>query len=231
MNAHFATTRWSLVRSASAAPEPRREALSELYQLYWRPICDYLRRMGISETEAEDVAQDFFLNFFESRSLDRADEGQGRFRAYLLGALRHHVQKVHRKASAKKRGGGKIALSLEAVDQENATPDADHARLFDLEWAQTVVSHSMTRLEKETQQQGIDADLTTALVNGDATVPQREIAAQLGITVTALKTRVFRMRRRFRELLREEVQRTVANDVELEAELVYISEILGGPSA
>lgn len=230
MNAHFATTRWSLVRSASSSPEPRREALSELYTLYWRPICDYLRRMGISESEVEDVAQDFFIGFFESQSLDRADSAHGRFRAYLVGALHHHVQKLRRKASAQKRGGGKVALPLDALDQA-APHEADHARLFDLEWAQTMMAHSMARLERETSEQGMDATQTSALIHGDGAMPQREMAARLGISVTAMKTRVFRLRRRFREILREEVGRTVANAVELEGEMAYLSEILGGPAA
>lgn len=186
--------------------------------------------MGIAEAEVEDVAQDFFIGFFESQSLDRADSEHGRFRAYLVGALRHHVQKQWRKASAQKRGGGKVALPLDELDQE-ASHEADHARLFDLEWAQTMMAHSMARLGREMSEQGMDATQTSALIHGDAALPQREIAARLGISVTAMKTRVFRLRRRFREILREEVSRTVANAAELEGEMAYLSEILGGPVA
>jgi len=231
MNPSFATTRWSLVRDASSTAQQRKQALSELYTLYWRPICDYLRRMGITQTEVEDLAQDFFLQFFDSGALDRANEGYGRFRAYLLGALRHHVQKLRRKAGTQKRGGGLVAVSLDIAERENPSIEADYARLFDLEWAQTVVAHSMTRLEQEIRTQTMDRTLAKALIEGNAEGSQQEIAQQLGISVTALKTRIFRLRRRFREILREEVARTVSDESELDGELTYLTQLVGGPTA
>lgn len=230
MNAHFATTRWSLVRSAASGAEQRSEALSELYTLYWKPICDYIRRIGVHETEVEDVAQDFFIGFFEGQTLHRADREVGKFRAYLAGALWHYVQKVWRKAGRQKRGGGKELVPLQNVEQ-SAAQEEDPARLFDLEWAQTVVAHSMRRLEKENLAQGLDAATTDILIQGNAGVSQKETAAQMGISVTALKTRVFRTRRRFRVILREEVGRTVSSESDLEDELAYLLQILGGPAA
>lgn len=226
MNPNFATTRWSLVQSAATEADLRRQALAELYQLYWHPICNYLKRMDVAEADVEDLAQEFFLDFFKSPTMHRANPKVGRFRTYLLGALHHHVLKFRRKASAQKRGGGRTPISLEVVALQSATPDPDLARDFDREWAQTMVSHSMTRLEREALEQGLEPELTNRLVHGDSNLTQQQIASHLGITVVALKTRVFRLRRRFREILREEVSRTVIDESETDNELAYLSQIL-----
>lgn len=226
MNPNFATTRWSLVQSAAAEADLRRKALTELYQLYWHPICNYLKRMQVAENDVEDFAQEFFLDFFKSPTMDRANPEVGRFRTYLLGALYHHVLKKQRKARAQKRGGGRTTLSLDMVDFQLSEPDPLHVRDFDREWAQTMVDHSMARLEQEAREQGLEPSMTHTLVLGDSDLTQQQLAEQLGITVVALRTRVFRLRRRFREILREEVARTVCDESETDHELAYLSQIL-----
>jgi RNA polymerase sigma-70 factor (ECF subfamily) len=225
---HFATTRWSVVHNAALPQQRRQQALDEMYRTYFRPLCGLLVRDGVPAADAEDVAQEFFLQFFQSKALAGADPARGRFRSFLMGAVRHHVLKWHRRAAAQKRGGGAAHLPL--VEDDLPPVDGRHedetTRWFDREWARTLFGHSLKRLEQENEASGLAAGMVHRLVLGEGEGLQQDQAASLGLTPTALKTRVFRLRRRLREIVREEVRFTVSSEADLEAELEYLSGII-----
>ncbi|HSJ04167.1 MAG: RNA polymerase sigma factor [Verrucomicrobium sp.] len=234
MTSRFSTTRWSVIRHAAMPEQRRRAALEEIYRAYWKPICRYLGLLGVPADEAEDAAQDFFLQFFDSPALRTADPAQGRFRAYLIGALKRHVQKRHRHATAQKRGGGLAVMPLLDTDLPEATDREDEvARSFDQEWAHALFGLSLQRLDREITASGHTypavpgPEEVVRLLLGGSEESQDTAAQRLGLTTTALKTRLFRWRRRLGEILREEVSRTLSDDGELEAELAYLSGLVG----
>lgn len=227
MSAPLATTRWSVIKNIQASPSSRKDALAELYRIYWAPICGHLRRLGIAADEVEDTAQDFFLNFFDGGSLDRADRDRGRFRSYLLGALRfhagHHFRKQNSKVTTTMRGHGNAEELSEPLEAGDLT------RNFDVEWARAWFAKSLARFAAEVEQQDREplSDSLRALVLGNETQPRHEVATSLGLTTGALASRVHRLRRRFREILRDEALRTVNDEWEADAELRYLLGVLG----
>jgi RNA polymerase sigma-70 factor (ECF subfamily) len=222
----FGTTHWSVIAAASG-PD-RRRALERLYKAYWTPLCGYARRHAVPEDEVEDVVQEFVIGLFESDALRRADPQLGRFRSYLLGALRNFLLRRVTRQMTQKRGGGRDALPLDHAD-EIAEPLPEVEKLFDQEWAEALFSLGLSRLSEETYRQEfatIDRQWEQ-LIFGFNETPYPELAAQWGISVSGLKTRVFRLRRRFREILREEVSRTVSDDLEVDDEMRYLCAVLG----
>jgi RNA polymerase sigma-70 factor (ECF subfamily) len=220
----FPATHWTLIAAASG-PE-RNSALSRLYKTYWAPMCMQARRFGVPEAEVEDVTQELFVSLFRSGSVERADRGRGRFRSYLLGALRNHLGHRRAREHTLKRGNGQAALPLD--DHELVQPPAD-AREFDAEWAHALLGESLRRFQSEEQhsaESGASFAVLGGTALGDDELPCEEAARRLGITVPAVKSRVFRMRQRFHDIVREEVRRTVANDAECDDELRHLSAVL-----
>lgn len=226
----FPTTRIELIRAASDPSGPRaREALSSVCQAYWYPIYAYLRRVGHSHEAAEDLTQGFFARLLEKRYLDGFESERGRFRSYLLTALKHFVSHERDRERAQKRGGAVDILPLEATlgsaerryrlePHDDLTPD----RLFERQWALAVLSQVERHLEEEELAGGRGdrfSRLKVFLVGGERDVRYEALAAELSTSEGALKVAVHRLRRRFRELLREEVARTVGSTDEVGDEL------------
>lgn len=220
----FPATHWTLIAAASG-PE-RDSALDRLYRTYWVPMCAQARRCGVPEAEVEDVTQELFVSLFRSGSVERADPHRGRFRSYLLGALRHHLS--HRRAheTALKRGGGHEPLPMESHDL--AHPPAD-ARDFDAEWARALLAEALRRFQHE-EEHSDESRASYAVLGpcalGDGEWSCEDVARRLGITVPAVKSRVFRLRRRFHEIVREEVRRTVPGEAECDDELRHLCAVL-----
>ncbi|HEX7086805.1 MAG TPA: sigma-70 family RNA polymerase sigma factor [Vicinamibacterales bacterium] len=224
----FATTRWSLVCAAGREDAQARAALAALCETYWYPLYAFLRRRGCSREEAEDVTQAFFARLLERGWVRSADRDRGRFRTFLLTALSRFLAKERDKLRAEKRGGGRVRLSLdfdagetryklEPADEQ--TPD----RLFERRWALTVLDRALARLEEE---HGDDparaakfAALKPLMTAADAASPYAEVAATLGMTEGAVKVAVHRLRKRYKELLRDEVAQTVGAPAAVEQEL------------
>ena len=211
----FPPTHWTLI-VASSGPS-RDAALTRLYEIYWPPLCAQARRLGVGADEAEDVVQEFFIGLFGSGSLQRADPGSGRFRSYLIGALKNQLGNRRAKLHAQKRGGGQAALSLDGVDAPVLTDDCE----FDSEWARALIGEAMRRF---TAEHPGDPLCTRAV--GDEDASNTDVAAQLRITPAAVKSRVFRLRQRFRQIVREEVLRTVADERECDDELRHLCAVL-----
>jgi RNA polymerase sigma factor (sigma-70 family) len=217
----FRTTRWTLVRAAGGAPESeKRAALETLCSTYWPPVYAFVRRQGATPVLAEDLTQAFFARLLEKDDLRLADPERGRFRSFLLGALRHFLSNEDERERALKRGGGRATLSLDAtalqgvervLDLEPAatlTPE----REFERAWAGAVLARARARLAEEQSQAGKHAQwqaLEPHLSSSDERGHGSDLAQRLGISENAVRVALHRLRRRFGELVRDEVRETV----------------------
>jgi DNA-directed RNA polymerase specialized sigma24 family protein len=240
-NELFASTRWTMVLEAgdSAAPSVQaRSALSELCQIYWRPLYVFLRKQGFGSDEAQDLTQGFFAHLIESRAYARADREKGRFRSFLLGALKHFVGDFRDRGRALKRGGGMILQNLDETTIAQA--EAQMARtakwqadeVYDREWAASLLRQALNRLTQEWALAG-KTELFDYLkpylssTEGSATIPYEEIAQQSHRPVTTLRSDLARLRARYRSILREEVRDTVLDPADVDDELRYFCHVVG----
>ena len=228
----FATTRWSLVL---AVGEQRpsgdaREALTTLCETYWYPLYAFLRARGHSPADAEDLTQAFFALLLEKQVIRLADPARGRFRSFLLKSLQHFAANVHARNTAGKRGGGVPPLSLELDQAEGrfrleVSSDETPERTFDRQWALTLLDRVMSRMKADALQKNKQHEFEAlkAYLTGDE--PQRsysETASALGISEGAVKVAVHRLRRKFRDVVRDEISQTVSSPAEIEDELRYL---------
>ena len=233
----FATTRWTLVLSARGESAEAQVALSQLCEAYWMPVFRFVRRSNYSDDAARDLTQDFFAQILARHGLDQVEPGRGRFRSYLLGAVKHFLADRQDHANAAKRGGGQEAVPLELKQQTHttaslqiidpATPVSD--AFFDRQWALNVIDRSLKALEAELITAGKDkyfATLKPWLADEDGALSQSEAAGQLGLTEGAAKVAIHRLRKRFRELVKLEIAATVDQPVSVQEELRYLLEVL-----
>ena len=234
--AGFAATRWTLVLAASrGCATPRAaEAMAELCRVYWYPLYAYVRRRGHDTHEAEDLTQEFFLRLLAKDSLASVDREKGKFRAFLLASLKNFLANQWDRRQAKKRGGGQTVLPLDTLDAEsryrlepshNLTPE----RLFERQWAMTVLDQVLARLQAEFAaggKQTLFDRLKQFLTAARGSVGYAPIAAELNMSEGAVKVAVHRLRRRYRELLRDEIAQTVANPEEIDEEIRYLLSCL-----
>ena len=233
--ARFLTTRWSLVRGARGSSADARAALEELCRIYWYPLYAYVRRGGTAPEDARDLVQGFFASFLALNSLERLGEEGGRFRSYLLGALRHHVANERERSQALKRGGGEVPLPLEldGAEERYAREPADATTpesLFERKWALAVLERVLARLAAEQAEKGRGAvfeRLRPFLVASDAEEPLAEAARALGLSENAARVAVHRLRARYRDLLLTEVAQTVDRPQDVEDELGRLLASLG----
>jgi RNA polymerase sigma-70 factor (ECF subfamily) len=237
----FATTRWSLVLRSKGGSEPARIALGELCAAYWNPVNAFIRQRRANDDEARDLTQEFFARLLAGRGVAGADPARGRFRSFLLGAVRHFLSDMSDHARAAKRGGGAVPDCLQCEEggegEEGAPiPDpgtpmsADDPR-FDREWAVSVVNRALTALEKDQQTEGrseAHAVLKPWLLGDVEGLTQAAAAERLGWTENAVRVAVHRLRRRFRDLVRAEIAQTVDGEAAVQEELRYLLEVLVG---
>ena len=232
---NFAATRWSVVLAARQpeASAQSREALETLCRHYWQPLYAFVRRQGHSPQDAQDLTQDFFALLLEKHYLGDVDPQKGKFRSFLLAALKHFLANEWDKRRAQKRGGGKTAVSIDiaAAETSCASALATHEsadRLYDRRWAMTLLERTMERLEREHQSKAKAFErLRPTLVGDRNSIPYAQIARELDSTEGAVKVAVHRLRQRYREILREEIADTVASKSEVEDELRYLFSALG----
>jgi RNA polymerase sigma factor (sigma-70 family) len=235
----FRTTRWSAVlRAAHGTSRDSAEALETLCRTYWYPLYAFVRRSGRTPEQAEDITQEFFSRLVSGKDLAQVSPDKGRFRSFLLGALKNLLANEWRDANRIKRGGGREIVAwdhLEAEERYNLEPagDATPEAFFDRGWAQTVVAQVLARLEAEMTQDGL-ADrfaLLGPFLNAESAGGYGEVPARLGLSEGAVKTAVHRMRRRYAELIREEISQTVASPDEVEAEIRHLVAAFAGEKA
>jgi RNA polymerase sigma-70 factor (ECF subfamily) len=235
--ARFATTHWSVVLATHADdPARARDALEKLCAVYWYPLYAFLRRRGHQPADAEDLVQGFIAHLLERGFFQAADPDKGRFRSYLLASLNHFVADAADRAGRLKRGAGGPLLSLDAVGAERryALEPADPCnpeQLFERRWALTLLDTVLQRLETEAAESGranLFGQIKGVLLGDRGGVPYAELAPQLGLSEAALTMTVHRLRRRYRELVREEIAHTVSRPAEIEEEMRHLFQVLGG---
>src|SRR6266566_4691916 len=239
--AQFTTTHWSVVVAAGDSSAPTAQpALEQLCRAYWYPLYAFLRRLGHSSTDAQDLTQGFFAYLLKRRLVARANPQAGRFRSFLLASLKHFLAHEHERATALKRGGGQTVLSLDQFDPEeryamepsdNATPEA----IYDQRWARQQVENALRRLRADYASAGRGPliDLLKDYVWGDKNaLTLAQIATQIDLTEEAVKKAVQRLRQRFRDCLRAEVAQTVATPDQIDDELRHLRATLSaaGPT-
>ena len=233
----FRTTQWSLVVEAGGDGRAARPALEALCHAYWYPLYAFVRRRGYDAHQAQDLTQAFFASLLEKESIKQADPGRGKFRTFLLGALKHFLANDWRDQNRLKRGGGTEIFSWDGLDPEQryalepADTDTPEA-LFDRRWAKAVVSAALDRLAAEMGQEGTAdrfATLKRFLQGDDVADSYTAAADRLGLSAAATKSAIFRLRRRYGQLIREEVARTVADPAEVAAEIQHLIALLGRP--
>lgn len=232
----FGTTHWSIVLAAQSPDLPEsREALENLCRCYWYPLYAFVRRRGHPAHEAQDLTQEFFATLLEKDYLEAADRERGRFRTFLLTAVSRFLSKQLDRSRAAKRGGGKKVLSIDISSGEERyhREPADTwtaERLFERRWALTLLESVLARLAERYVAEG-KADLFERLrdyITGDSSASYADTAAAAGMTEGAVKVAVHRLRRRYRDMLRQEIAATVGSPDEVDDELERLFEALGG---
>ncbi len=236
-NAPFPTTRWSRVLAAGDRNDPSaREALAELCEDYWYPLYAFARRKGHPPEQAADIVQGTFLTLLNRDGLAAVAPERGRFRSFLLAVCAHHVADCCDRDLAAKRGGGRVAVSFDRLAAEGryASEPVDTMtaeRLFERRWATSLLEHAVARLEAESTAAGkgvLTSRLLRTLTGRRGEVRFAAIAAELGMTEGAVKTAALRLRKRYGEILREEIARTVADPADVEEEVRDLFAALGG---
>ena len=225
----FETTHWSVVLAAGGETESAsaRTALETLCRTYWFPLFTYVRRQGYSSPDAQDLVQGFFARLLARKDLQSVRPDRGRFRSYLLGALKNFLVNDWKRNGAEKRGGGQVPIPLaDLVDaRSEALIEADRRspdQCFDHAWAVALLSRVLQQLRQEYAADGRTRQFESLqpFISGEADArPQAEIAAELGMSEGAVKQAVFRVRQRYQKLLRAEVAHTVATLGDVEEEL------------
>lgn len=233
MAGHFPTTRWSVVLGAAQGSEAPRRALHELCAAYWRPLYAFVRRDGMSAEDAEDAVQGFLSSLLTGNAIAGVDRERGRFRSYLLGALRHFLANERARAGAQRRGGGHAPLPLtfesdeaEVEIPDDRTPEGAYAYV----WAMEILGRTRKRLEQRYAAEGRAAlfeALEPFLLDGDAP-RHRELAARLSMTEAHTRVAVHRLRTAFGAALREEVADTVPSAAEIDDELRAVIDAIRG---
>lgn len=221
--------------AAGDAGSPQaREALERLCRAYWYPLYAYVRRKGYDAPDAQDLTQSFFARLLEKDYLSAADRKKGRFRSFLLGSLEHFLAREWTRARAQKRGGGQPAFSLDAVDAEERyrlepVDELSPDRLFDRRWAMTVIAEAMARLRGECVADGKGElfEKLAGLLSGEKGEGRHgELASALGLSEGAVKVALHRLRRRFGELVRDEIAQTVGTAEDIGDEVGFLRAVL-----
>lgn len=229
----FATTHWSLVLAAqgrASSPEAH-QALSTLCETYWYPLYAFVRGRGYSVEDAQDLTQEFFGRLLEKHTLQHADPARGRFRSFLLASFKNFVANERDRRTAAKRGGGATLVSFEIEGaegrfQREPPDDETPERIFDRRWALAVLERVMARLRDEMEARSGKPSsfdrLKNYLTGDDPHVSYARTAGELGMSEGAVKVSVHRLRRRFADLMRDEIARTVASPEDIEDELRHL---------
>ncbi len=230
----FTTTHWSVVLTAANEKTPESAAaLERLCRTYWYPLYAYVRREGYSPADAQDLTQEFFARFLARKPLAGVAPEKGKFRSFLLVALRHFLSDQRDRGSAAKRGGGKEVLSLDAEEAEGRyrlepVERLDAEKIYERRWAMTLLGQAWTRLREESAAHGklVQFERLAEFVAGEAEVTCVAAASELGLTESAMRSAVHRLRERYRALIREEIVLTVSDPAEVDEELRYLIAVM-----
>ena len=235
--ARFATTHWSVVLAAREQDSPRAaDALTSLCRTYWYPLYAYIRRHGHAPQDAQDLTQEFFARLLEKNFLAAVRQERGKFRWFLLSALKRFLANEWNREHAAKRGGRRTIVSLdeETAEGRYRYEVADHAtpdKLFDQSWAMTLLEQAQERLQREytDSNRGQLFDQLKIFLSGDrAPLSHAEAGAVLGMNEGAVKVAVHRLRQRYRDCLREQIAQTVSTQAEVDEEIRQLFAAFAG---
>jgi DNA-directed RNA polymerase specialized sigma24 family protein len=235
-NEKFAATRWTLVVQARGDDAAARGALSELCGAYYAPVVAFLRSGGRDEDSARELAHEFFARVLSGGSLRGADPARGRFRSYLLGAVKHFLMDLRDRALAEKRGSGELPVSLEDTASGLAAPASappDSERAFDRQWALTVISRALAVVETELNAAGKSAQFAALkpwITGENPASSQAAAASQLSMSEGAIKVAIHRLRQRFRDAVKSEIAQTVPTESDIDDELRHLIAVLSAAS-
>ncbi|WP_182865594.1 RNA polymerase sigma factor [Rhodopirellula sp. JC639] len=222
----FATTQWSLVLAAgNRSHEESNRALEKLCRAYWPPLYAYVRRRVSDVHQAQDLTQAFFERLLEKEYLADADPERGRFRSFLITAFKRFLAKEHGKATAYKRGGGQRTFTVDFEPQDRNWGERQNSltaqQIYERQWAVTLLDRVMTRLRREMERSGKSQQfhLLKVFIGGSESANYATIAPALGLSESAARMAASRMRRRYRELLRDEIAQTVDSQEDIESEV------------
>src|ERR1039458_643336 len=235
--ARFMETRWTLVLLARGQSPAAQSALGELCEAYYAPVLTFIRQSGRPEEAARDLTQEFFARLLARHGLDGVQQDRGRFRSFLLGAVKHFLAGQRDREHAAKRGGGQVVLSIEAgagtgtttelqiPDPAGPVPDT----VFDRQWALTLVERALNTLASEFAAAGKAEQFDTLkpwLLGDVESLSQADAARRLALTEGAAKVAIHRLRKLFRELVKAETAQTVDDAAQVQDELRYLLEVL-----
>ena len=223
---NFETTMWTVVLAASGRDQDAHMALEKLCRIYRPAIYGYLVRRGYTPENADDLTQDFFVHILDNDRLSRIDRAGGKFRTWLLVCLEHYGANDRKMKGAIKRGGGHEPISLDAAEEDGAPleifAEGKHpGKIFDQQWAKTLIAHVFGQLRERCRLRGKseEFDILLPFLTGQATRGEyAEVAEKLGIDEGTVRTRAYRLRLEFDELLRAEIGRTVTEPSQIEEE-------------
>lgn len=235
----FRTTQWSVILRLHGSNTPEAQsAWNDLATNYWFPLYAYCRRRGNDEEDARDLTQGFFVHLMTGQRFDSVAPEKGRFRTFMLVAFKNFVANQHRYANTQIRGGGKLVVSIDAVDAtvryQNSKRAAESPEAaFEREWARTVLDNVKKKLASDYERADkskLFAVLKSQLVPESQSISREEMSQQLGLSQAAVNMSIMRMRRRFREILIEEVSATLDDPSEVEDELRSLMTALSMPT-
>lgn len=227
MNSTFHPTHWTLVLNSRGTSEESTAALSQLCEAYYEPVVSFLRREGHMEDEARDLAHGFFQELLK-KGIGNPNPDRGKFRNYLLGALKNSLSKRKSALQTIKRGADKEHLSLTTADSEgsNSLHLTDNTLAFDRDWAFELIARALQQLEDEYQSKSKVFEVLRPWLDGNETIPQSIAARELNLSETAVKVAIHRLRVRFRELIRDEISQTVSHSSEISEELQHLIAVV-----
>jgi RNA polymerase sigma-70 factor (ECF subfamily) len=226
-----------VIADCSRVDEHGSEALAQLCRDYWPPLYSFARRRGYSPSDAQDLVQGFFAAFLQNRAYAHTDRGKGKFRTFMLASLKHYMANAWDRERALKRGGDQSFVSLdeqmEVVEKmyvnEAAATTLNEERAYERQWATALVARALARVGEEFangQKTQLFNGLKPFLTGGVGLPSQTELAARLDMPIETLRSHLSRLRARYRELLREEVARTIAVADDVDEELRHLCSIL-----
>jgi DNA-directed RNA polymerase specialized sigma24 family protein len=233
--ASFATTHWSVVAQSALTDVPEAEnALAKLCETYWPPIYSFIRRRGYAPVDAQDLTQSFFAYFLRTKAYGRTDRLRGKFRVFLLASVKNFLADNWDREQAIRRGGDCQFVSLDQQTAETfydaaSASDSSAERLFELRWAKSLIAGALSSLREELQAEGkleLFQQLKSFLTGGSVIPSYDEASARTGFPRATVKTHVYRLRQRYREIVRREIARTVSSPHEIDQELRYLSGVL-----
>lgn len=235
--AAFATTHWSVVAACARESGTADAALGQLCHDYWPPLYTFARRRGCTPADAQDIVQGFFADLLKNKAYTRIDHTKGKFRSFLLASLKNYMSHVRGRARALKRGGDfEFVLLDDEIDavealssRETAAPTLSEEQLYERTWAAAVIARALERIRAEFNH-GPKARIFCALkpfLTGGVGLPSHEsVARQLDMPIDTLRSHLARFRAKYRELVREEVARTVGPADDVDEELRHLRNVL-----